>query len=162
MKSRMFFMSLHKLTLKRKKIFMMVGKIRPGIRVHKAISYDAPEGLFNAVCFENIPIEIKGKLFWRIKFELLDPSFRTERIFVAKNLLGDLESGSRLRQFIDEWLGEEFLKDFVNSDLQPEFLIGKTADVLVSHIHNPTYPSPFCDIKAIYPPGTRQVTRMAA
>jgi hypothetical protein len=141
---------------------MIVGKIKQGIRVSKTISYDVPEGLFSAVCLEVDPFDNHGTLCWRIRFEITDPRLRNKRFIVARTFFASLESGSLLRSMITEWLGEEFLLEFEDSELKPEHLIGKAADIDVKHIYKPSYPKPFCELTGVFPPRSMQVTQMAA
>jgi hypothetical protein len=89
----------------------------------------------------------------RITVRVATPARREH--LVMRTFCADLNYGSELYNFLDSWLEgrfEQFLAEDGQVDLN--LMIGKEADVLVSHYEDGKHAQPFVQIAGIFPSGT--------
>ena len=123
------------------------------------ISFECPEGTHSAT-FYHIKEITKGKeTLVRLLFEANKCSTENTTVLVARNFSPSLRKGSQLRDFLDCWLGAEFVEENRKGNkFNFESIQNMKADVVVQSISNPEYPKPFIRLEAAYPPGSLVAT----
>ncbi len=119
--------------------------------------FDCPEGKYRAVLERvgepkkrmNRPCQVQVRLVYRVK----TPTQKEH--LIGRTFCADLGYGSELYHFLESWLDGQFdaLLD-ENGELDLNLLVGKEADVLVTHKDGGTHKKPFVNIAGIFPPGT--------
>jgi len=77
-----------------------------------------------------------------------------QEYLVGKTFCADLSYGSELYNYLNSWLDgdfDRFLDDDGNIDL--DLLIGRKADLLITHVDTGTHDVPFVNIVGIFPLG---------
>lgn len=118
--------------------------------------FDCPEGKYRAILERVGPPQKLSKKPCKDQVRL---TFRVETSagkehLVARTFCADLTYGGELYTFLESWLDgnfDPFLDECREIDLN--LLVGKEADVLITH-HDPgTHGKPFVNISGIFAPG---------
>ncbi len=125
---------------------------------NKKTSFNCPEGNFRGTFLELKPVDgcDANQPEVRLLFEMTIPSMPEAKILTRKDFSPDLASGSKLRRFLEQWLGSELFKDV--EEIEFDDLAGFEADLTIVHYHNEGHANPYCDIRAAYPAGTLTLT----
>lgn len=118
--------------------------------------FDCPEGKYKAVLERvgepkkriNRPCSSQVRFTFRVKTE------NGKEHLVARTFCADLSFGSELYNFLESWLDGNFdpLKDDCH-ELDLNLLIGKAADLLVTHYQGGSHGKPFVTIGGLFPAG---------
>ena len=98
----------------------------------------------------------------RLVFELSIPSIKNKIPTAGRNFPADLNAGSELREFLEHWLGRTFFEDNAGRRIEMESLIGREADLILTHYHNDGYKNPWVFIENAFPPGSLSLTEAPA
>jgi hypothetical protein len=97
----------------------------------------------------------KGSQPWvRFVFEVDVPGMQHQCPCAGRNFVLDLNPGSDLRNFLESWLGRAYFVAHSGQDLDFDTLIGKDADLTLSHYEGENYAKPLVLIECIYPSNT--------
>lgn len=118
--------------------------------------FDCPEGKYRGTLERvgepkkriNKPCNVQLRLTCRVKTNT------GKEHLVARTFCADLSYGSELYSFLESWLDgkfEAYLNE--NSEIDLNLLIGKEADLLITHWGDGTQSKPFVKIAGIFPPG---------
>lgn len=128
------------------------------VKVPAAKTFDLPCGQFRATLDQIKPITKqtkKGPQQWvRLVFQVQVPEMTDQIPCAGRNFPLDLNPGSDLRNFLESWLGSDFFASLSNKDLDFDTLIGKQADICLSHFQGEEYSKPHVNIENAYPPST--------
>lgn len=119
-------------------------------------AFDCPEGKYRAVLETigapkkriNRPCQEQVRAMFRVK----DSPGKGH--LVARTFCADLSYGSELYNFVESWLDGNFealLNDSRELDLN--LLLGREADLLITHWDDGAHDKPFVKIAGIFPPG---------
>jgi hypothetical protein len=125
------------------------------IEVPKEETFVVPEGCHNATLVDVREVEDKSKKNSSVKLRLIfevypDGGDPNTRYLAGKNFERKLTKDSELRQRMEEWQGDDVLKEQRKFDCNT--LKGKPARILICHIRNHEFERPFCNIAKILPP----------
>jgi hypothetical protein len=115
-------------------------------------SFDADEGTFPAK-LESV-FKIKGpdnEPHVRLVFALQVPPKDQKLLAAGKSFPLSMKPGTELREFLEHWLGKEWVKSNSGKRLDLESLIDREADLTLAHYHNEKYPKPLVFIQAVNP-----------
>ena len=122
-------------------------------------TFEAPEGNYfgelQSVFLTDQTTDGTTKQTIRFVFKLNIPSICDRSVLVGKNLE---PSSTKLRQFLERWLGRQFLKSIAGTAFDFDDLIGTKADITVVHINNDGYDKPYRNLAGAYPVGTLELT----
>ena len=129
--------------------------------IPKEDTYDLPEGRYNAV-LASVRIKPDPKTNRsdqqqiRLLFNVSIPSMKRKNPMAGRSFSLDLKKGSDLRNLIESWMGTEWFDS--NTTVDFERLIGRSADLTLTHHHNDGYNRPFVNIESIHPVGSLKLT----
>jgi len=119
--------------------------------------FDCPEGTYRGVLERiaepkkriNKPCDAQIRLTFRVKTK------KGKEHLVARTFCADLSEGSELFASLESWLAEEIdsLLD-EKGELELNLLIGRSADLHITHWNDGSHDTPFVLIVGIFPPGT--------
>ena len=125
-------------------------------------TFDLPAGIYSATLTQIKPITKqtkRGPQEWvRLIYEVQVPGMSNEIPCAGRNLLLDLNPGSDLRNFLEVWLGSEFLNAKSNQELDFDTLIGKQGDIQLSHFIGGDNEKPFVNIDNIFPLNSQRLS----
>ncbi len=125
------------------------------LKVPAIRTFDLPEGVFPGVLASIRPQTKQtknGSQDWiRLVFELKVTGYNGQIPCAGRNFLLDLHPGSDLRNFLDGWLGDEFLADQSNQEFDFDVLLNKEGNVFLSHWQNEKYSKPHVRIDSVQP-----------
>ena len=119
--------------------------------------YDCPEGKCKAV-LERVG-EPKKRIHKpcasQVRYTFRVRTTENKEYLVARTFCADLAFGSELYQFLDSWLDSKF-DPLLDSDREMDLnlLVGKEANLLISHWADGSRDKPFVKIAGIFPVGT--------
>ena len=114
--------------------------------------YNAPEGNFRAEFIEIREKVDANKKQVRLTFDPHLPVTKNKEILLGATFDKSLAKGSKLRVFLENWLGKDFFEKRKKVDL--EKLKGTFCDLKVVHFVNQGHEHPFCHLQESHPPGT--------
>lgn len=118
-------------------------------------TFEAPEGNYagelTSVFLADQESTDGLKQIFRFIFTVEVPSMSDKIVLVGKNLP---PNSTKLRIFLERWLGREFVQPIAGKTFDFNTLIGLKADIMILHIHNPGYEKPYRNLAGAYPPGT--------
>jgi hypothetical protein len=115
-----------------------------------------PEGVYAGTCLNVQPKLIKAEEKLRITFKVDELSNPATTYVVARNFDKSLRQGSSFRNFLEDWLGEEFFRrSLKGKTFDPSVLIGQRGDVEVTHIFNEKYEKPYVFLHSVHPLGSK-------
>ena len=119
--------------------------------------FDAPQGKYRGILERvgepkkriNKPCASQVRYIFRVKTD------KGKEHLVARTFCADLTYGSELYHFLDSWLKGNF-DPFLdgNGELDLNLLLGKEADLLITHWSDGSRDTPFVKIAGIFPVGT--------
>jgi hypothetical protein len=127
-------------------------------------TFNLPEGNLRG-CLASLSRRPAGKAkeeTVRFVFDMNVPSIRNALPCAGRNFPLDLKVGTELRRFLDGWLGKDFFETNGGKALDLESLIGREADLMLSHFQQSGYEKPMVFIQAAYKPGTLTLTEQPA
>ncbi len=80
----------------------------------------------------------------------------------GRNFPMNLKGGSELRRFLEEWIGRKFFEVNAGKTLELESLIGREADLVLTHFQQVGYEKPMVFIQSAAPAGTLALTEQPA
>ena len=98
----------------------------------------------------------------RFLFEMNIPSIKNRTPMAGRNFHMSLKGGSELRRFLEGWLGKKFFDANSGKTLDLELLIGREADLVLTHFQQVGYERPMVCIESAAPPGTLALTEQPA
>ncbi len=128
--------------------------------VPKTVSFaDCPAGTHAATFYQHKPKTKQTKrgveTLIRLIFQINDLSTESKLILVGRNFVTSLKPGSDLRQFLDCWLGPDFVESHQRGGkFDFDLLNDRHADVTVQRIDNEDYPEPYVWLVSAHPAGT--------
>jgi hypothetical protein len=119
--------------------------------------FDCPEGQYKAVLERigepkkriNKPCAAQVRTTFRARLAT------GKEYLVARTFCADLGYGSEFYSFLESWTDGKFetlLDD--NGEVDLNLLIGKEADLLITHYDDGTHSKPYVKIAGVFPPGT--------
>jgi hypothetical protein len=130
-------------------------------KIPPVTTFDLPEGLYHATLTQYRPMTKqtkKGPQEWvRLLFEVQIPEMANQIPCAGRNFQLDLNAGSDLRNFLEVWLGSDFFKEKSNQELNFDTLMGKGADVKLSHYLGGDYEKPLVIIDNAFPLNSQKV-----
>jgi hypothetical protein len=127
-------------------------------------TFDLPVGNYRSKLFRtkrSIKQTSRGSQEWvRLVFQAQVPSMLSQCPCAGRNFVKDLSPGSDLRNFLESWLGRDFFVQRSGQELDFDTLIGREADLVLSHYEGDNYSKPLVIIEEIHPPGTIKVATM--
>src|SRR4051794_4950799 len=94
----------------------------------------------------------------RFVFDMNIPSIKTALPCAGRNFALDIKGGNDLKRFLDGWLGKDFFEANGGQSLDLEHLIGREADLVLTHFQQTGYERPMVFIEAAYKPGKLKLT----
>lgn len=91
-------------------------------------------------------------------FEVSVPGLENKIACAGRNFVQDLNHGSDLRNFLEMWLGDDFFKDHSNQEFDMETLIGRQAELVLTHFQSDKYDKPHVNIAAAQPKNDEAVS----
>lgn len=98
----------------------------------------------------------------RFLFELDIPSIKNRIPMAGRNFALSLKGGSELRRFLEGWLGKRFFAAKAGQPLDLESLIGRAAELVLTHFQQIGYDQPMVCIASAAPLGTLALTEQPA
>jgi hypothetical protein len=98
----------------------------------------------------------------RFLFEMNIPSIKNRIPMTGRNFPFSLKGGSELRRFLEGWFGRKFFESNAGKKLDLESIIGREADLVLSHFQQPGYERPMVFIQSASPPGSLELTEKPA
>jgi len=96
-----------------------------------------------------------GKSKWRLTWYLAEGGPGRTVYKAGKSYSIDEVTSGEMFGDLERWIGLEALEKMErNGALDLNGLIGKEADLLLTHVKNSSYEHPFVDVTEIHPPGT--------
>ena len=128
------------------------------VEIPQDITFELPIGVFPAQLSSLIPAvrstKTSSQNWIRMLFKVAVPGLKPHVLGMAgRNFLVDMHRGSDLRNFLDQWLGKDYLSEN-HASFNLNSLIGKTGVISLSHYQNPKHESPLVTIQSIRPIGT--------
>jgi hypothetical protein len=72
----------------------------------------------------------------------------------GRNFVLDANVGSDLRNFLEQWLGEQFFAQRSNSEFDIDTLIGTEGVIELTHFYGDNNDRPYVNIAAVHPAGS--------
>src|SRR4051812_32433954 len=110
-------------------------------------TFHLPEGCYRATFEKSVP-EFKNpgkrsqkqiRLYWEVKV----PSMPNKRCMAWRKFLANLESGSDLRNFLENWLGKQYFDLNAGKPLDLDALVGSECELELVHHQGKDYDIPF-------------------
>ncbi len=98
----------------------------------------------------------------RFLFEMNIPSITNRIPMAGRTFPQSLRGGSELRRFLENWLGRKFFEANCGKTLELESLIGREADLVLTHFQQVGYEKPMVFIQSAAPAGTLALTEEPA
>ena len=128
-------------------------------------TFDLPAGQYKATLTSTKLLKKqtrKGPQDWiRLVYAVKIDSMADQLPCAGRNFVLDLNPGSDLRVFLENWLGLDFFKSMSNKDLDFDGLVGLDGDIELSHYCGEDYEKPLVVIDGIYPKGSLKLTEQA-
>jgi len=127
-------------------------------QIPKEDTYDLPQGRFKAVLRgvrDKTQANHPDRQQVRLLFNVQIPSLKHKNPMAGRTFNLDLKAGSELRCFLMNWLGAGAFNNNTTIDL--ESLVGRSAELTLTHHHNSGYDRPFVNIEAINPADTSKL-----
>jgi hypothetical protein len=126
-------------------------------------TFDLPAGNYKATLsqIKSITKQSKrGPQEWvRLIFEVQVPSLTNQIPCAGRNFLLDLKKGSDLRNFLEGWLSAEFFTKLSGSVFDFDTLLGKEADLVLTHFQTGDYDKPHVNVANAFPPGSLETEK---
>jgi hypothetical protein len=126
------------------------------LSIPQDISFECPPGTFTGTFCEyrdcvKVTDQGEEKLV-RLLFQPDDMSTDTKIVLVGKNFAPTLRKHSQLRNFLDLWLGSDFVtENSKGGKFQFESLHKRRGTLVVSHIENAGYSKPYVCLQSVLP-----------
>ena len=120
-------------------------------------TFDCPEGKYRGI-LERVgepKTRIKKACAVQVRYTFRVKTAEGKEYLVARTFCADLSYGSELYHFLDSWLDGKYEPLLDSSgQLDLNLLVGKDADLLISHWSDGIRDTPFVKIAGIFPIGT--------